>query len=454
MEPLLVFSGDGHAGAPVEAYQPYIEPQYRPLLDELVAENELYMAVAGRPSQPTDEALAVFDDRGAVRAGGALGAWDIDVRLKMLDADGVAGELVHPGHQNATLPFFGIVNKPVGPDVRAAGQRAYHRWLADFMAGGDGRLVGVAEPGPCADMDMTLRELEWVADHGFVSVSLPGTTADPDLPPLSSSYFEPFFARCEDLGLVMSVHAGFGLRQGVFFDFHSKLQEMMAGSGAAQRDPDQAQAILAEAMSSSGESPLRLDIGARRPLWLLMASGVFDRHPNLKLALTEVRADWVPATIAHLDARLAARSVNMKMKPSEYYQRHVAVAASSIHPAEVEMRDAIGLHQLMFGSDYPHPEGTWPNTKDWIRDAFAGVPEDQARMILGGNAIAFYGLDRDKFAQVAARVGHPAGILDDRGVAEPLIDHFDQRAGYRRPAEVVDTDVMDTVIEADLAALV
>jgi predicted TIM-barrel fold metal-dependent hydrolase len=454
MDNLIIFSGDGHAGAEVETYRSYIEEQYVSRVDDLVAENELYMAIAGIPSNPTPEALKIFDDRGEVEAGGALGAWDIDLRLRMLDADGIAGELIHPGHQNATLPFFGIVNKPVPPDLRASGQRAYHRWLAEFMGQSEGRLVGVAEPGPCLDMDETLGELRWVAEHGFVSVGLPGVTGDPDLPSLFDSYFESFWSACEDLGLVLSIHAGYGLKQGVFFDFHSGLQEAMAGAGASsfQRDPDTAQAILAEAMAKAEDSPLRLEISTRRPLWLLMAGGVFDRHPKLKLALTEVRADWLPATIAHLDRRFAEskNELAMKRSPSEYYRDHIVVTPSSIHRAEVEMRAEIGMSQLMFGSDYPHPEGTWPNTRQWIRSAFAGVPESEVRAILGENAIKAYGLDGAKLAEVAARIGPRWDQLDAGETDRALLGHFDQRAGYSRAAEVVDVDAIDQVLDADL----
>jgi predicted TIM-barrel fold metal-dependent hydrolase len=457
MDRLMIFSGDGHAGASAEAYRPYLDEPYRALVDDLIEEQALYMAIAGEPSRPTEEALQVFDDRGRVRGGGALGGWDIDVRLAELDADGIAGELIHAGHQNATLPFFGIVNKPVAPDVRAAGRRAYHRWLAEFMAGAGGRLVGVAEPGPCLDMDETIRELTWVAEHGFVSVSLPGTTADPDLPPLHDPHFEPFFAACEDLGLVLSIHAGFGLRQGVFFEFHARIQEAMssggAGAAAMQRDPEMAQRILAEAMGTAEDSPLALDLSTRRPLWLLMAGGVFDRHPGLRLALTEVRGDWVPATIAHLDERMAEHAGGMKLRPSEYYRRHIFVAPSSIHRAEVEMREAIGVDQLLFGADYPHPEGTWPNTREWIRNAFDGVPEDEVRQILGENAVRTYGLDAALLAKVAARIGPSSEILADGWVDESLVRHFDQRAGYRRAAETVDVGAIDTVLDADLVAL-
>jgi predicted TIM-barrel fold metal-dependent hydrolase len=453
MDKLLVFSGDGHAGAPADGYREYLDPEYRELVDDLVEENVLYMAVAGDPSRPSPEALAVFDRRGAHAAGGEFGCWDLDVRMKEIDADGVAGELLHAGHQNSTLPFYAIVNRPVAPDVRAAGQRAYHRWLADFMAPAGGRLVGVAEAGPCLDMAETVRELEWVAEHGFVSVGLPGTTADDALPPLNDPHFEPFFATCEELGLVLSIHAGFGLRQGVFFEFHQRIQEMMGGSTNFGSDPEKAMEILAEAMGTAEDSPLQLDVTARRPLWLLMAGGVFDRHPELTLALTEVRADWVPATIAHLDARFASSGIKMELTPSEYYRRNVVVAPSSIHRSEVEMRHEIGIDQLMFGSDYPHPEGTWPNTQDWIRTALAGVPEDEARKILGENAIAAYGLDRAVFAAAAERIGPSADLLRQGEADDALVGHFDQRAGYSRPAEPVDTGAIDAVLDGDLAAL-
>lgn len=456
---LLIVSGDGHAGAPPEAYRPYLDEPFRDRVDDLVAENELYMAIAGVPARPTPEALAVFDGRGRVSGGGVLGGWDLDVRLAELDADGIAAEIVHAGHQNATLPFFGIVNKPVPAEVRAAGRRAYHRWLAELMAGSEGRLYGVAEPGPCLDMDEAVRELTWAAGHGFVSVSMPGTTADPDLPPLHHPHFEPFFSACEDLGLVLSIHAGFGLRQGVFFEFHARIQQAMAGpaggAGAAAmaRDPEMATKILAEAMGTAEDSPLALDLSTRRPLWLLMAGGVFDRHPRLRLALTEVRADWVPATIAHLDRRFAARPGIAVRTPSEYYAEHVVVAPSSIHLAEVELRHEIGVDQLLFGADYPHPEGTWPNTAAWVRHAFDGVPEAEVRKILGDNAVRTYGLDLGALTAIAERIGPSPSVLTDGEVAETLVGHFDQRAAYRRPAEVVDLDAIDSVLEPDLAAL-
>jgi predicted TIM-barrel fold metal-dependent hydrolase len=93
------------------------------------------------------------------------------------------------------------------------------------------------------------------------------------------------------------------------------------------------------------------------------------------------------------------------MKPSEYFQRNVYLGASCMPRREVELRHRIGLRNLMWGSDYPHPEGTWPTTREQMRDAFRGVPEDELAAILGGNAARVYGFDTGKLATLVARIG-------------------------------------------------
>ncbi len=143
----------------------------------------------------------------------------------------------------------------------------------------------------------------------------------------------------------------------------------------------------------------------------------------------------------------------MALKPSEYYRRNIVVTPSSIHRAEVEMRHRIGDDQLLFGADYPHWEGTWPNTRDWIRTAFAGVPEAEVRKILAGNAIAAYGLDERAIAVVADRIGPGAELLTDGPADDALVRHFHQRSGYSRGADPVDVGTLAVVVGEDLAAI-
>ncbi len=201
----------------------------------------------------------------------------------------------------------------------------------------------------------------------------------------------------------------------------------------------------------NGSAPRRCTPLARA-LSQLILGGVFDRFPALKVALVELRADWLPATLAHLDARVADSSLGLELKPSEYFARNVWVAPSSPRPAEVAMRHEIGIDRFIFATDYPHPEGTWPDTAEWLRAAFAGVPEDELRLLLGQNAVACLGIDAKPLDDVAERIGpRPADILDPRtDVAPALIENFNKRSGFTKSREDVDPTAIDGWLTPDL----
>jgi predicted TIM-barrel fold metal-dependent hydrolase len=98
-------------------------------------------------------------------------------------------------------------------------------------------------------------------------------------------------------------------------------------------------------------------------------------------------------------------------RPSDYWRRNCAITATFISRGEVEMRDAIGVGNLLWGSDYPHPEGTWPYTETCLQHAFHGVPSDEAARMLGRNALEFYGFDAKEMDSLAARIGpEPARV--------------------------------------------
>jgi predicted TIM-barrel fold metal-dependent hydrolase len=448
-DPMIIVSGDGHVSAPVETYGAYLEEQYKPELLELVRENVQYLNTFALSTRPKPEVLEVFDTRNLARSGGEFGAFDVATRLAQMDAEGIAAEILHPATQCSTMPFFFVVNKPRSPEIRAAGARAYHRWLADFMSNFGGRLVGIAEPGPCLDLDETVRELRWCAANGYRGAFLPGATADPSLPPLSDPYFEPYWDACDELGLVLEVHAGWGNSQEQTWQLFDMLTKLAAQHSD---DPMARTEHLAEMMNSGEDSPLALDLGPRRAMWQLMLGGVFDRHPSLKLALVEIRADWIPPTLARLDERFESGSTPLSRPPSEYYRDNVIVTPSSPHRCEIEMRHELGVEQFLFGEDFPHWEGTWPNTLDWLRIAFAGVPEDETRKILGENAIAAYGLDRAPLAAVAERIGpRPSDIFDGPAVDDALVADFNRRNRIDAPPDPVDLDAVDRALDEDCA---
>ncbi|TMQ69237.1 MAG: hypothetical protein E6K81_15380 [Candidatus Eisenbacteria bacterium] len=150
-----------------------------------------------------------------------------------------------------------------------------------------------------------------------------------------------------------------------------------------------------------------------RPLTFLIWGGVFERFPELRVVVTEGTASWVAYYKEHWDERyrdwhvttkLGDYKSHLSMKPSEYFDRNVRMG-TFLARKEIERRHEIGLGCIMWGSDYPHPEGAWPQTREMLRDAFRGVPEGEVAAMLGGTAVDFYRFDREKLAPIAARIG-------------------------------------------------
>jgi predicted TIM-barrel fold metal-dependent hydrolase len=449
---LLIVSVDSHAQMPPEAWPKYLEARYHDELPGLREENEIYTGLMGTLSTRVQgpATFPVFDADRAVQDGGFYGIWDADVRLREMDREGIAGEFVYFGDHRAVAMFFNIFNRPHSRELCDAGMRAHHRWLADTFGHATDRLflVGVGTTG--TDIDATVAELDWIADHGFAGTYAPGFTAQPQLPPLWDDYWEPVWQRCVERGLPLFVHAGHGLPQGVVLPDVERIKAEVAQAGGSEAD------FIGRVAGEVLTGEFFSDVRPRQPMWQLMLGGVFDRHPDLKLVMTEVRSDWLPATLGHLDAVYLAHRDDLPAKrmPTEYWHSNCITSLSFVHKAEVDMRHEMGITTLAFGRDYPHNESTWPNTTAWLRDAFAGVPENELRLILGENVIRTLGLDRAKLADVASRIGPRLEEIatEVSDVDEALLAHFDLRGGYRKPAEGgAKLGLIEPMLRADLA---
>jgi len=421
---------------PAEAVKAYLPTKYQSWYDAHVEDMAEFREKLWFLKFPP-EALEIIDTERRIRNGGDV-PWDLDGRLAEMDYEGIAAEALLPQDIAAPVPFFDPADRPYPADLRQAGVTAYHRYVADVIAGAPTRLFGVAVPGPCLDLDETIRELHWVADHGFRSVSLPGYNADKELPSLVAPYYEPFWAACNELGLVLSVHAGHGRYQGTFMEYMGRLIDTVGKDATHQELQTTHKTGLVPG------SPFYPDTIPQKAFWHLMVGGVFDRYPNLTLAFTEVRCDWVPATLKYFDERFEKGDTPLTRRPSEYWQQNCIAGASSIKRSEVRLRRQIGVDKIMFGRDYPHREGTWPNTWDWLRDALADVPEEEARLMLGENAVSLYGLDRPALVEIADRIGPlPSDVLGGGYNVNPaILTNFNQRSGYDRSYEDVDLDAL------------
>jgi predicted TIM-barrel fold metal-dependent hydrolase len=427
MEKLIVVSSDSHAAMPSELWPQYFEKRFHEHLPQIQYESDLYSGSVVPLSKMTMTRPEILEDH---MQGGYRGVYDLDVRLEQMDREGIAAELVYHGDARVGDLAHNVTNSVWASEVWDAGVRAYNRWAHDTFGSASDRVLLTAAIGSCADIDATLAELRWCADQGFVGTFAPGFLTRPGMPPLYDPYWEPLWAECEARGIAIVVHAGFGFEQGFLYEKLDQVNKEVKAANGSEMD------LVMRLASDVFTQTFFSDIKARRPMWQMMYGGVFDRHPGLKLIMTEVRLDWIPTNLAHLDALYAAHKDNLPAKrtPSEYWRDNCLAGASFVHKVEVEMRGEIGVDTIAFGRDYPHPEGTWPNTPDWIRDAFAGVPENELRAMIGENMVRFLGLDRAKLAAIADKIG--PSVEDLQAPVDPeLVGIFDVRGGYLKPAE-------------------
>jgi predicted TIM-barrel fold metal-dependent hydrolase len=397
---VLIVSADGHVAPAMEAYRPYLDSRFHEQFDDYL---KTYEAMRGgsRVSPPPD-----FFDRSEIDpymeymidSGAIDGEFDVDRRLKEIGREGVAAEVLFP---NNGVPFLDPFGK-VDPELLEAGEWAYNRWIADFVSQRPERFVGQALVS-LRDVDAAVATVEWARDHGLKGVMLPGIELG--APRLHWDLaLDPFWSTLEETGLTTNVHGGTGL------------QMMMPPPGV---DIRVAMRILGE------EFPMF----AHRPLTFMMWSGVFERHPRLKSVWTEQYSDWIPRTLRKWDwtwgkdCKFEGKMLEYVTRaPSEYWARNCWAGMSLCSKAELECRHEIGLDKVMFGVDFPHVESTYPKTLHTLQVLADGVPDDELRAFLGGNAAALWRLDLDALAPVVEEVGFSMQQMREQPPADAALN--------------------------------
>jgi predicted TIM-barrel fold metal-dependent hydrolase len=368
----VVISADCHAGGSHAQYREYLEAEF---LDE-------FDAWRGEYSNPFRD----LQDDGRARN------WDDERRINDLAADGQVGEVTFP---NTVPPFFptGVVIARPPEDAedyrrRWAGLRAHNRWMVDFVGRHPDRRAGIFQVF-LNDVDAAIKEVEWAASQDLRGgLLIPGIPDDSDLAPYYSDHYDRFWAVCEDLGIVINSHAG--------------------GSGM----PD-----YGKHASSTVQWMIETPWFAHRVFWQLVMSGVFQRFPKLKLVLTEQGCDWLRPLLAQLDGihmqmasgRIGEMNLKNDMRldltPSEYFDRNVWVGVSFPGVRDARAMKKLGLHKMMWGSDYPHHEGCSPHSVALLRRSFSDWSPAEIAQVCSGTISDVYGFDTAKLAPIAAEVG-------------------------------------------------
>jgi predicted TIM-barrel fold metal-dependent hydrolase len=390
----LVVSSDGHAGPHAADYREYVDPEHRAAFD--VA---LPMQIAA--TEAAAKMFLVADINKDWRAGnedGLHGAWDSDARDRVLDEDGVAVEVLFPdGVTEMNAPPFGagFSMQPEGavPELQWAGCRAHNRWMAEFVAMSPERRIGLGCIPIFWDIEQSVEGVRWCHENGLRGVVIPPVWGKQ--PAYHHPRYDPVWEVCEQLGMVIHFHSG-----------PSPFEEYF---GTLPRADD-----ATELPGAVGAYVTEVAIWLVRPLTFMLWGGVFERYPKLKVAMTEGTSIWVPEylelleqrySVTHYSQKLGDYRSHLSMSPADYFRRNVRVGASCMPRREAELRYEIGVDSIMWGSDYPHPEGAWPFTRQQMHDTMDGLPEDEIGKMLGENAAEFYALDTEKLAPIVARVG-------------------------------------------------
>ena len=386
MSRYLVITADAHAGLPLPQYREWVEPRYRQAFDDKLEEDLAFRN--WERDTFLDEAFEQNWKQGRVPEG-IRGAWDSAERNRQLDADGVAGEVIFPDGVTElnTPPFQAGFTLPVGPgidpELQWAGARAHNRWVAAFCAESPERRAGLALVPLLYDIDAAVTEIRRAREEGLRGIVIPAIFQGYE--PYHHPRYEPIWEACAETGMVIHTHGGAAPDYGAFDD-----------------------------EGTMGIYMTEFAWWAWRPVWFLIWGGVFERHPGLKFTVTELGAIWAPLIKSvmdhrfeknHITAKLGDYSGRLTMKPSEYFDRNVFIGSSFAPRSDVEARHAIGIGNIMWGSDFPHPEGLWPQTAEFLRQSFHDVPEAERVAMLGGNALSVYGFDEASLRPLADRIG-------------------------------------------------
>jgi predicted TIM-barrel fold metal-dependent hydrolase len=360
-----VLDADGHVLEPWEAWRdlparirPRAETDARGLDHVLVGDEEVFLARLGTLGRPGTDVSA---PSGPVPLEQALpGAFDPKARLVDMDSEGIDAAVLYP---TLGLGFWALRDA----QAAVALARAYNDWLADFCRAAPRRLFAAAMV-PFQDPRAAVLELRRAHALGCVAAFVrPNPCAGRTL---VDREHEPFWAAAEELGVAIGIHEGF--------------QPAVPTFGLDRKPYN---VVVLHAASHTFEQMFACA--------QLIACGVMERHPGLRFAFLEAGGGWAPYWISRLDHQVPSYggfAPQMRRLPSEYFRRQCWVSFEIDEAALPALAPLVGEGRIVWGSDYPHQDSTFPGAVAALRETLAPLPREARLRILGENAAALYGL--------------------------------------------------------------
>jgi predicted TIM-barrel fold metal-dependent hydrolase len=286
-----------------------------------------------------------------------------DPHRRLLDSqrDGVDAEVL--------FGILGAATRLEDHEASAEMFRIYNDWLVEFCRHYPERHIGLACL-PYGDLDAAVKEVDRVARRGVIrGVEM---SCSWDMEPMWHPMWEPFWQAVSDANLPLHFHTFPAIPHAV----RDKL------SGSTRR------AAMFTSVSGFQMNLVNL-------LAAIIGAAVLERYPNIRISFGESGIGWIPYALDRMDFEWEDRfrDLGLTMKPSDYWRRQCK-ATFQFDPIGTKLIDDMGVETLMWGSDYPHPDGVWPESSKYIAEQFGHLPADVVHKITCENAGRFYGLIR------------------------------------------------------------
>ena len=287
------------------------------------------------------------------------GYFDPVARLAAMDRDGVQAEVLYS--EVSAFRAYGLVQGDWRPI-----SRAFTDLVEEFAAVDPDRLA-VSYQVPIIDIPYAVAEVQRLAGIGARSVHLPNFPSELGLPDYHEPLYDPLWGVLQETGISISHHLG----------NRNSLWDVF------RRDPTPQGAIFTSLPA--------LALSEVIAWWIL--TGTLERFPGLQIVFVEPSLYWIPGFLASLD-RKTERGYDipgMRLKPSEYFHRNMAVTFMD-DEVGLAARDKVGIENILWSTDFPHPATTWPHSQEIVARQFADVPDAERELICAGNASRIYRL--------------------------------------------------------------
>ncbi|WP_016746180.1 amidohydrolase family protein [Rhizorhabdus wittichii] len=296
------------------------------------------------------------------------GAYDLTSRIAFMDREGIAAQIAYPN----LLGFGGQKSMMIDEELRNVSMTIFNDAMAEMQADSGNRIYPMTMV-PWWDVKLAVKEAERCAAMGLRGINMNSDPHLHGLPHLGDPHWYPLWEACSALGLPVNFHIGASDESMTWF-----------GAGLWPGHPDEVKLAYGSLM---------LFVGNMRVLANILLTRVLERFPALKIVSVESGAGWVPFFLEALEYQMREAAMDYRDSPKDVFRRQIYICSWFERDDIVHTARKIGIDNLMFETDFPHPTCLYPDSFHYMEGAIGAMTPQERGKIFGGNAQRIYNLD-------------------------------------------------------------